>query len=106
MELDINKIERALQTEKAEIDEMELHINNIRSSANALKETVQKYNSLKQEESDLRKLYRAKTHVFKVHTEFIQGITGEFPDGVFPLFSAENKTTATPKFAQLNGAEA
>lgn len=93
MELDIKQIETALQKEKQEIDELDVRIKDIHNSANELKPVVQQYNNFKQEEADLRKLHRAKQNVFKIHTGFIQGITGEFPDGgVFPLFSQQNKT--------------
>lgn len=94
MELDVTKIETALQNEKAELDELDLRVKEIKNKANELKPVVQQYNGLKQEEADLRKLHRAKQNVFKLHTEFIQGITGEFPDGVFPLFSHQNTGVA------------
>lgn len=93
MELDIKQIETALQKEKQEIDELDLRIKSIHNSANDLKPVVQQYNGLKQEEADIRKLHRAKKNVFDIHTKFIEGVTGAFPDGgVFPLFSQQNKT--------------
>lgn len=80
-------LETAVKKMREEVLAMEKTISSASEKAALLKDSVKAYNSLKLEEHRLRKeVKRINGHVeFIIHMH--KKITGNFPDGIFPLFN-------------------
>ena len=88
--MDGNKFETILLNAKEEIDELDSRIKAVKTSTDELKDTVIKYNELKHQEKDLKKLRHLKFREFEIKKTFFEQATGSFPDGMFPLFNQNN----------------
>ena len=100
MSLSEKEFESGLAVLKASLDETDAHIKTLTTEADDLKETVREYNKKKEEIAQLKKSRRAIFQNLLVITDFIQKVTGHFPDGMFPLFSQENTEHAQEPAAQ------
>lgn len=80
------KLEEGLEQRQKEIIDLEDEIKIISADAESMKETVHKYNKLKQKESELKKLKRKKENDFKLVVGFFQNTEEHYLDKVFPLF--------------------
>jgi predicted nuclease with TOPRIM domain len=80
-------LETVVKKMRDEVNEMNALISHTSEKAAALKESVATYNRLKFEEGRLKKEMKR----INGHVEFIidmhKKITGNFPDGIFPLFN-------------------
>lgn len=74
---------------KASLDETDSRIKAASEKADELKDFVRQYNQIKQEIAEMRKSRRATFQTLITITQFVQRVTGEFPDGMYPLFSQE-----------------
>lgn len=80
------KLEEGLERRQNEILDLDNEIKQISTDAEALKESVKKYNELKQKESGLRKIKKQKERDLKIVVNFFKSTEEHYLDNVYPLF--------------------
>lgn len=80
------KLEEGLERRQKEILDLENEVKQISADAEGLKESVKKYNELKQKESGLRKVKKQKERDLKIVVSFFQSTEGHYLDNAYPLF--------------------
>lgn len=86
-------LESGIGVIKAELDQIDVEIKRAQDEASELKGMVRQYNELKQRAADLKKKRKHVSQTLMTVSEFLQRITGHFPDGMFPLFNQEHQAT-------------
>jgi hypothetical protein len=79
-------IESGLEKRQQELVEIQKDIAAIENEAAVLKDSVKKYNELKQRSSELKKIQKQKERDLKIVVEFFKNTEEHYLDKVFPLF--------------------
>lgn len=80
------KLEEGLEKRQTEILDLENEIKQLAADAEALKDSVKRYNELKQKESELRKTKKQKERDLNIVINFFKSTEEHYLDNVFPLF--------------------
>ncbi len=79
-------LESGLEARQKEITDLENEIKQIQKDAETMLETVHKYQRLKEQESDLKKLKRKKENDLKIVVSFFADTESHYLDNIHPLF--------------------